>query len=161
MKFDAPFSLLYTLSKYLQGWVFAMRYFQSATECALTETCLTTRCVKYTGWVVGLVYAAAVTLLYAWIIISFPGIFDSNWSTDPFIEWAYGPQSKLYLSLTAISSAFTIASTTISIFAICKIFAINKHLSLTNPNVEINNKTMVLHSTLLVIEYCATLLSNI
>ena len=70
---------------------------------------------------------------------------------DQWYDWIDGLYTNLYLSITALWSTLTIASTITSIYAICKILAINKELSLTNPNVKINKKTMVLHSTLLII----------
>ena len=69
-------SNLYYISTALQGWIFAMRYLSSATECSLTKTSLTTECVKYTGWGVGLGYATAITVLFVWMMISFPGFYD-------------------------------------------------------------------------------------
>ena len=74
------FNCLYFLSTALQGWVFAMRYLQSATESSLTKTCLTSECVKYTGWGVGIGYATVITVLIVWIMVSFPGYYDANGS---------------------------------------------------------------------------------
>ena len=128
-----------------------MRYLQSATECSLTKTCLTIECVKYTGWGVGLAYATAITVLIVWMMVTFPGHYDSNGSLDQWDDWFYGLRYNLELSINAIWTTLTIASTITSIYAICKILAINKELSLTNPNFKINKKTMVLHSTLLII----------
>ena len=155
------FNILYFISTGLQGWVFAMRYLKSAVECSLTKTCLTTKCVKYTGWGVGLGYATVITVLFVWVMISFPGLYDSNGSVDQFYDWYYGLFLNLNLYVSSIWSILTIISTVTSIYAICKIFAINRELSLTNPNVKMSKKTMVFHSSLLTIQCCATLLVNI
>ena len=74
------FDYLYYISTALQGWVFAMRYLQSSVECSLTKTCLTTECIKYTGWGVGIGYATVITVLIVWVMVSFPGYYDANGS---------------------------------------------------------------------------------
>ena len=94
-------------------------------------------------------------------MVSFPGYFDSTGLMYQFYDWINGLYTNLYLSIIAIWSTLTIASTITSIYAICKILAINKELSLTNPNVKINKKTMVLHSTLLIVQSCTAILANI
>ena len=71
---------LYYISTALQGWVFAMRYLQSATESSLTKTCLTTECIKYTGWGFGIGYATVITVFIVWVMVSFPGYLDANGS---------------------------------------------------------------------------------
>ena len=72
----STFNFLYYISTALQGWIFAMRYLQSAVECSLTKTCLTTGCVKYTGWGVCIGYVTAITVLFVWDMVSFPGYYD-------------------------------------------------------------------------------------
>ena len=88
-----------------------MRYLQSATECSLQKTCLTSGCVKYTGWGVGLAYATAITTLNVWMMVSFPGYIDSNGTIDQWYDWVDGLYTNLYLSITSIWSTLTITST--------------------------------------------------
>jgi uncharacterized membrane protein len=164
--FNSEYSLdisnyLYYISTALQGWVFAMRYLQSSVECSLAETCLTTGCVKYTGWGVGIGYTTVITVLIMWLMISFPGWYLSNGSMNQFYDWFHGLYTKLYTSNNAFWTSLTIMSTITTIYAICKIFAINRELSLTNPNVKINKKSMVLHSTLLIIQCFVVFLANV
>jgi hypothetical protein len=45
----------------------------------------------------------------------------------------------------------TIMSTVITIYSICKIFETSKQLSATNQNVHINLRTMICHSSLLIV----------
>jgi hypothetical protein len=112
---------------------------------------LTTGCVNNVGWGVGLGYSAAITVLIVWLMISFPGYYDVNGSMDQYSDWYYGLDTSLNQYIVSIWTALTIIETTITIYSVCKIFGINKELSLTNPNVKINKKTMVLHTTLLII----------
>ena len=78
-----------------------------------------------------------------------------------YYDWYYGLDANLIISITSIWSTLTIISTSVTIYSICEIFAINKELSVTNPNVKINKKTMVLHSTLLIIQCSAVILANV
>ena len=57
---------LYYLLTALQGWYFAMRYLKSAVECSLQKTCLNPECIKYTGWGVGIAYAASISIVTIW-----------------------------------------------------------------------------------------------
>jgi hypothetical protein len=155
------FNFLYYTSTAIQGWVFATRYLSSAVECSLQKTHLTTECVKHTGWGVGLAFLTTLTVLSLSIMITFPGYYDSNGSMDQGNDWFDGVGESFTLSSTTIWTALTITSTITTIYAIYKIFAINKVLSETNPNVKINKRSMVLHSTLLIIQCFSTLLSNI
>jgi hypothetical protein len=102
-----------------------MRYLQSAALCSLTDTCLTTECIKYTGWGVGIGYSAIITILLACILVSFPGYYDEIGSMAQFYVWYYGLYKKITLSITSVWTVLTIASTIASIYAIRQIFATN------------------------------------
>ena len=43
----------------LQGWIFAMRYLDSATRSSLTRTCYTLRGNKWLAWAVVIAYSVA------------------------------------------------------------------------------------------------------
>ena len=64
-----------------------MKYLQSAVESSLTKTCMTSGCVKQTGWGVGIGYATVITVLFVWKMISFPGYYDSNGSLNQYNDW--------------------------------------------------------------------------
>ena len=145
------FNFLYYISTGLQGWIFAMRYLQSAVECSLIQTCLTSSCIKYTGLGVGFGYTIVTFALILSIMITFPSWPETGGSMDQYYDWEYGLATNIYLGITSIWSTLSIVSTITTIYAIRKIFAINRELSLTNPNVNINRNTMVLHSTLLIV----------
>jgi hypothetical protein len=57
-------------------------------------------------------------------------------------------------------AVLTVVSTVVSLYAIVKIFEINKVLSL-QPNFTINNRSMVIHALLLVIQSCTAVFGNI
>jgi uncharacterized membrane protein len=80
---------------------------------------------------------------------------------NQYYDWYNGLRAIFFLCINSIWSTLTIISSAVTIYAICKIIAINRELSLTNPNVKFNKKTMVLHSTLLIIQCCAVILANV
>ena len=55
-----------------------MRYLKSAVECSLKEQWLTTECVKHTGLGVGVVYSVAITTVFIWWMVTFPGWYDTK-----------------------------------------------------------------------------------
>lgn len=72
----------------LQGWVFAVRYWLSATISSLSGSWFTSDCIKVIGWLLAVLYITAQTIILVWHDITFPGFIDSNNSLTTWIVWA-------------------------------------------------------------------------
>ncbi len=132
----------------LQGWIFGMRYLHSANVSSLTKQWLKADTVIKIGIAVGLMYLALQTVAFLVLIISFPGYNNErrsfkSWLQETFMPW-FDAQNIAFCVLT-------IVSTVITIYSICKIFETSKQLSATNQNVHINLRTMICHSSLLIV----------
>ena len=85
------------------------------------------------------------------MITTMPGYDETDVSSDQKFYLSEGLGFKLNLTKDVFWATLIIASTIVTIYAICNIFSTHKVLSLFNPNVTINKESMILHSTLLVI----------
>jgi hypothetical protein len=113
----------------LQVWIFATKYLTSAIHSSLSETCFSTTCTMRVGWVVGISYVMGTTVVTVMEMATFPGWYSSDGTTDEFIAWFTGLAAKLSIAINTIWILQTIVSTIITIYAIGKIFAINRVLS--------------------------------
>lgn len=136
----------------LQAWIFALRYWLSATVIQMTKQWVTVEKIKVVGWVVGLAYLAIETIGLLMKLILFPGYYDVNWknfkdsSFDTLSIW----QSNFYTGLTILSSLLTI-------YAIFIIFLTSKLLSVNNSSINLKMRSMVLHSVLLIVQSSFTI----
>ncbi len=64
----------------VQGWIFAVRYWLSATVSSMSETWFTVLSVKRVGWAVGILYITIQTIFFLIKIIKFPQYYDENGS---------------------------------------------------------------------------------
>ena len=136
----------------LQAWIFALRYWLSATLIQRTKQWVTKEKIKVVGWMVGLAYLAIETVDLLMKLILFPGYYAINWesfkdsSFDTLSIW----QLYFYAGLTTLSSLLTI----FAIFMICKT---SKLLSVNNCSINLKMRAMVLHSVLLVVQCSFTI----
>lgn len=64
----------------VQGWIFAVRYWLSATVSSMSETWFTVLNVKRVGWAVGILYILIQTVFFLIKTIEFPQYYDENGS---------------------------------------------------------------------------------
>ena len=91
-------------------------------------------------------------MLVSWRIISFPGYYAQNGSMKEHDIWYNTTDSSLYFWSSTLWTFLFITSTIISVCAIRKIFSITRSLSKTNSNVKVDQKSMLIHASLLVVQ---------
>ena len=97
--------------------------------------------------------------LYFWMIFSFPGYCDKEHSIESYqnyVNWADTTRLKLFQASDAVWLTLNITSTTVTGFAIRKIFKITNALSLTNSNFMIDKKLLVIHVVVLILQLIAS-----
>ena len=120
----------------LQAWVFGVKYLESACNCSLTF--VNPNVIPYTLWSGIFIYTSTILGLLLGILIASDGtqLFNKT-------------QENIYNATSLIWLAFNVISTVITITAIRQIFKTIRILNLSNSNVDINTRTLVIHSTLL------------
>jgi hypothetical protein len=101
----------------LQSFVFAMRYLQSATKCALSKPCATLKCITYTSIAVTSLYTSALIGTLIVICLTFPGWDTYLSDNDKYLHWlnnVWYPccivQNNLWFVLSLVSACITVYS---------------------------------------------------
>jgi hypothetical protein len=105
------------------------------------------------GWAGGIFYTVAQTTVCIWMITANPGYFDADGSDEAYLAYRFGPFERFVTAVNSIWSALILVSTVLTIYAVFRIFQTTSILSANNPNVNVSNVKMVLHSSLLVVQF--------
>lgn len=131
-----------------------MQYLKSVISCDLGDNSVTesrVRCLERTEWIVGILYAIAITVGEASIMISFPGYYNAEFNQNDWTAWADSTYTDLYYAINSTWTLLCVASTAITIYAIFKIAALTNDLSKNDPNVQSDRNKLIFHATLLAI----------
>jgi hypothetical protein len=66
------FSRLIRRLSVLQGWIFGVNYFVSATNCSFNVGWLTENKIRAIGWIVGVLYFVYLTVVLVYGLSTFP-----------------------------------------------------------------------------------------
>jgi hypothetical protein len=138
-------------------WIFAVSYLFSATQASLTETLLTKRDTQFIGWAVTVCYVVSQTIFYLWLVITYPGNFDTYRSEAAYLNWVYGEGKRLGTARGIFYSILALVGVLTMIFSIFKIYHSAHLLSQTNSNLKFNKKAMVVHSILITLQIIVAL----
>ena len=72
----------------LQGWIFGICYFKSATASSFSVFWLTESKINVFGWVIGIIYFVYQTIALIVLLATFPGYYDENGVTQQFLKWS-------------------------------------------------------------------------
>jgi hypothetical protein len=82
---------------------------------SIEVTCISTDCVKYTGWVGGLSYALFIISCWCIMMVTFPGYSD----IAKFTEWyenTYYPILKLSIKIWGVLNIVSTIATIVGIY---------------------------------------------
>lgn len=101
----------------------------------------------------GALYCASLFGLYVGMLASYPGYTDPNfnqWEDSKYMA-LWGTTDALWFSLNMVSTITTVA-------AILKIFQNTEVLKHHNPNLKLNNTSMIVHCLMLCVQTATVLL---
>lgn len=136
----------------VQAWMFALRYWLSATVIQMNMLWVTDERIKVIGWAVGLAYLAIQTVYFLILIILFPGYYEQNGSQEDWFIFETKIFYRLFWWQIIIYSGLIVLSSMLTIYAIVIIFKTSKLLRFNNSTINVNMKQMLLHLALLVVQ---------
>ena len=124
-----------------------MKYWESATICQLTLSCISYQKIKIIKWSGIIIYTSVMVVLYIWSMVTYPGYVNDD-SLDQYLKWYYG--SQYYITNVCLQT-MSYGSTFFVLFALFKFFRTSREIEKWNTNVCFNKKSLVLHLLLLIL----------
>ena len=125
-----------------------MKYWESATIFSMNPTTFSPKTIRIVNLIGTITYTGVIVAMYIWSMCTFPGYSNID-SFYQFDVWYSGYWQNITLAFWLV---ITFTSTTITIFAICKILRTSKELTKHNTNITINKRSMILHGLLLTLQ---------
>ena len=136
----------------VQAWMFALRYWFSATVIQMNKLWVTVERIEVIGWAVGFAYLTIQTVYFLILIILFPGYEEENESQEDWFLFETKIFYRLFQWQITFYSGLIVLSSMLTIYAIVIIFKTSKLLRFNNSNINVNMRQMLLHLTLLVVQ---------
>lgn len=136
----------------VQAWMFALRYWFSATVIQMSMLWVTVERIKVIGWAVGIAYLTIQTVYFLILIILFPGYLELDGSQEDWLLFESKIFYRLFQWQIIFYSGLIVLSSILTIYAIVMIFKTSKLLRFNNSTINVNLKQMLLHLTLLVVQ---------
>ncbi len=129
-----------------------MKYLESANLSSLIPL-LTTKQHNTCYWIGICLYCSLLLALYIWTVATVP--LELNQS---YFDWLEQQFQTINFIVHIVWLIFTLLSTFITIYAITTLQKTVKILQESNPNIQFNHFSMLMHGSLLVLECCMAVL---
>lgn len=90
-------------------------------------------------------------VLYTWTVVSFPGYLNPAGSISTYVAWFDSTNQNLYNAMCVAWLLLNVCSTVLIVVSIRQILKTVRLMQQSQVNVNVNQRTMLLHSALVVL----------
>ena len=128
----------------IQVWLFALKYFEGATQLTLEKTVFTQRRVRIIKWSGIIIYSCLLSACYVLILILHEDYQMKKWSWNT-------PNATIYI-LKISWAIINIVSSFITIYALVKLFHFFKQVDNDASQYSVNRPTLIAHFSFMVFQ---------